>query len=106
MKSWKRLKNEVSALMLTDQGKEDAIEQAEYEKTKKSWQILLKIEFVSERLIAREWKWQSDIKDVIKIWIQISGNQFDEENEKESELARRLTFFLERVKGIFNWPSS
>lgn len=24
---------------------------------------------------------------------------FDEENEKESELARRLTFFLERIKG-------
>ena len=25
---------------------------------------------------------------------------FDEENEKESELARRLTFFLERVRDI------
>lgn len=43
----KEVEKEVSALMLTDQEKEDAIEQAENEKIK-NLTDLIKIEFVSE----------------------------------------------------------
>lgn len=43
----KEVEKEVSTLMLTDQEKEDAIEQAEYEKIK-NLTDLIKIEFVSE----------------------------------------------------------
>lgn len=43
----KEVEKEVSTLLLTDQGKEDAIEQAEYEKIK-NLTDLIKIEFVNE----------------------------------------------------------